>query len=182
MYNSIFIGLIMTITRSVQKMYKNSLTYRIFSTVERYIRIIYRGSLFHSFNKSSEGIFKNSFIYKGVRCIFKILDNILDFLRGLIKKIGFNSEISKGLDYYSSSMASALRLFYETFVLLGIILIIGNFLGYKGIPILFNLLLIGLGLFGIHLNGLELTAIEESAFINFFLDLFKEDKGGENWW
>lgn len=182
MYNSIFIGLIMTITRSVQKMYKHSLTCHIFSTLERYIRIIYRGSLLHGFNRSSESIFKNSFTYKGVGYIFMLMDKVLDFLKDFVNRIAFGSEVSKGLGYYSSSIASALRLFYETFVLLGIILIIGNFLGYKGIPILFNLLLIGLGLFGIHLNGLELTAIEESAFINFFLDLFKEDKGGENWW
>lgn len=182
MYNSIFIGLIMKITRSLQKMYKNSLIHRMFSTIDRYIRIIYRGSLINRINKNNEMVFKNSLVYIGVGKLFKIFDVVLDFLKDFVNKISTGSILTDDLKYYSRSISSGLRLFYKTFVILGVVLILGNLLGHKGLPIGFSAILVILGILGIFLNGLEVIALKESSIINFFLDLFKEDEGGENWW
>lgn len=182
MYNSIFIGLIMKITRSIQKLYRSSFTHLLISKLDRILRIVYRGSYLNKVNKGSEEIFKKSYIYKGIGMVFKLVDRFLNFIGDLVRKIAVGSEISEGLEFYSKSISTGLRLFYETFILLGILLTLGGLFGLRSLPIYFNVLIILIGIVGIYLNGLEVTAIKESTFVNFFLELFKVDEGGENWW
>lgn len=182
MYSSIFIGLIMKVTRSIQKIYKNSLIHKILKGLQRFFRIIYRGSFLYKFNRMGEVIFKRSIFYKIVGIIFTILDKILNFFKYLFSKISKGSILSVGFRYYSRSIAAGIRLFYETFVFLGLILLAGNLMGLSGLSIYFSIALFLIGLLGVYLNGVELIALKESAFVNFFLDIFREDKGGEEWW
>lgn len=182
MYNSIFIGLIMKITRSIQKLYRGSFTHLLISKLDRFLRIVYRGSYLNKVNKESEELFKNSYIYKGIGLVFRLVDRFLNFIGDIVRKITKGSKISESLGFYSQSISSGLRLFYETLILLGVLLTLGRLFGLGSLPLYFNVLMILFGRVGIYLNGLEVIAIRESAFINFFLELFKVDEGGENWW
>lgn len=181
MYNSIFIGLLMRITRFVQKMYKNSFLHRILFSIKTGIKRLYFHSKISKFNKNIEKVFKSTKIYFVVGKIWDFFDWILNGLFNIKKKLGKDSVINEGLAYYSNDLEKGLRLVYESSLLIGILTLITRpFIKTLSLKIIFIFLIIGI--IGLLINGREKAAIKNSKVMNFLLGLFTLDEGGENWW
>lgn len=182
MYNSVTISLLSKTGREVNRIYKNSLICKVVTTIGNNFSRAYLNSRFYNINNSIKNIFLSSFVYKIVFYIFGLLDWIFNGLFDLRKKITKGSKVSQGLEFYSKDEISGLRLFYETFILLGIFILIGNLFGRMSMPLIGSVLLIVIGLLGLLINGREISTLKDSVVFNFFFDLFKLDEGGENWW
>lgn len=181
MYNSIFLNILSYIGSNIQKLYRHSLLNRTLTSFNRIFNKAYEESLFCAFSRSIKPIFKNSFVYRLVNLIIRFFDFVISFLFNKRKKLTESSELANSLDLYSIDVRYGLRLFYETFIILGFLLLAGKLFGY-GLSIYFSIGMILLGLFGIFISGKEFQIIKSSIVLNFILDIFRLDKGGESWW
>lgn len=181
MYNSFFVSFFAFIWSYIDRLYKMSFTRKIFRKLGRNSRKFYNNSIFSKIYKKAGIVFKNSVFYKFFKGIFRLVDIVLNALKSFFGKITKSSEIRRDLGYYSKDMTRGFEFVYELLIFLGIFLIILKLMG-SNIALKMPVIFIFVGFLGTLINGLEIVIIKESKILNFFLDLFRLDKGGEEWW
>ncbi len=182
MYNSLFLSILSRLGRQISLIYKNSIIYKLLTFTRSFFIKTYDKSEFKAFMRRVYLIFVSSLTYRIVVKIFSLLDRFLNFLNSIIRKLSEGSIISRGLGFYSKDEIQGLRLFYEVFIISGILLLVLNVFKISYLPVLFSLGLVLVGIFGLLINGKELEILRTSIVFNFFFDLFKLDEGGESWW
>lgn len=182
MYNSFVLSFLSKIGKFFDRTYKNSIICNFFSSIKKSFARMYYHSKMKKILESIKITFISSFIYKFVVNLFDLLDYILNGINNFKEKLTKGSVISEGLGFYGQNEMNGLRLFYETFIIVGVVLLILNFAQIGSISIYINIALILIGVFGLLINGREIDTLKTSLVFNFFYDLFKLDEGGENWW
>lgn len=182
MYNSILIGLLMRITRAVQRMYSYSFLHKILFKFKTAVRRLYFNSQLSQFNKNIEEVFRDTKIYFVVGKIWDFIDWILNGLNSALTKISKDSEVAEELVYYTSNIERGLKLVYLSSISVGIILLIGKFLGFASISMKKNIVFFLIGIIGLLVNGREGVAVKNSKVMSFIIGIFELDEGGENWW
>ncbi|MDO5028672.1 MAG: hypothetical protein Q4E36_05345 [Bacillota bacterium] len=181
MYNSVLLRLGHRIGLRFSKLYKTSLIHKISSRIRKNFTSYKEYSLINKIFQSLRGVFQASFVYRISLKLLRIFDGLLGFLFTKKTRLTAGSEIANSLDLYSIDLRYGLRLFYESLVFLAIIFIPGRiFLGFPSFKL--SGILLVLGLFGILISGKEFQIVKTSKFLEFFIDIFSLDQGGESWW
>lgn len=182
MYNSLFVSFTMQIVNFVKKLYGNSLIRKINYKIKNFNTKVASGSKFLHFFDGGNNIFKNSVFAKFVYKFFKFLDFLFNKLKKFNQKLAKNSEVADTLGYVTADVVYGLKLIYEIFFFLGLGLFFMKLLGILDLSFKISFGFILLWFLGKLINPKELLIIQNSKFLNFFLDIFRLDKGGENWW
>lgn len=182
MYNSIFIGLLMRITRTVQRIYSFSFLHKILFKFKTAVKRLYFNSKLSQFNKNIEEVFRDTKIYFVVGKIWNFIDWILNGLNSVLTKISNGSEIADELGYYTSNVEKGLKLVYLSSISVALILFIGRLIGFASVSIKINVAFFIIGIVGLLINGREKAAVNNSKVMSFIIGIFELDEGGENWW
>lgn len=181
MYNSVLVSFCHSLAVKFSKLYKTSFIHKISSSLRKNHEIYKETSLVYKVFRNLRGVFEGSFIYKMSLGLLKAIDRFFKVLFTKKSRLTAGSDIANSLDLYTLDLRYGLRLFYESLVFLSLILLLGRII-FPGPSIKVALVLLALGLFGISISGKEFQIIKTSKTLNFFLDIFRLDQGGESWW
>ncbi len=181
MYNSVLVSFCHLLAVKFSKLYKTSCIHKISSSLRKNHERYKETSLVYKIFRNLRRVFESSFIYKLSLGILKATDRFFKVLFTKKSRLTSGSDIANSLDLYSLDLRYGLRLFYESLVFLSLFFILGKIF-FHGPSLKVSLLLLALGLFGIAISGKEFQIIKTSKTLNFFLDIFRLDQGGESWW
>lgn len=181
MYNSVLVSFCHMLAVKFSKLYKTSFIHKISSSLRKKHEIYKETSLAYKIFRKLRGVFESSFIYKLSLGLLRATDRLFKVLFTKKSRLTAGSDIANSLDLYSLDLRYGLRLFYESLVFLSLFFILGRIF-FHGPSIKISLIFLVLGLLGISISGKEFQIIKTSKTLNFFLDIFRLDQGGESWW
>ena len=181
MYNSLFVSFMMKIANFVSGVYRYSLIHKIQNKIKNFNKKVASGSKIRNFF-SDYKVFKNSNFKKFVYGFFGGLSILFKNLKNFNAEISKDSEVADTFGYATQNINSGLKLIYEIFFFLGTLMFFTKLLGILDYSYKISLSFVLLWFLGRIINSKEILILKNSAFLNFFLDIFRLDKGGESWW
>lgn len=184
MYNSVLVRFLMKIWNTLESWYENSLVNKIGNSISKFFKTISKGSVAKEIFTEDVDIIENTLFYRIYSKLVDIYNNIFKKMNDGLKPAKENSIYSKTVNGLFKNNLELIKTFSIFFMFFGIGIIINSFI--RGIflsgAVIGSIILILLGLFILYLDELVIVILENSWFVNFIINIFKVEEGGDQWW